>query len=105
LTFAPSPLLGNRFRWSGFAMGNNRFSVTYQREASTVRVSARSEGGRAFRLELTAPVDGIGEAAIVRVDGSEQKKAPTFRFLGRDSIRVPVEVPAGKVVNIVIAGK
>ncbi|HYK88861.1 MAG TPA: hypothetical protein VE398_08830 [Acidobacteriota bacterium] len=105
LTFAPSPLLGNRFRWSGFALGNNRFSVSYEREASTVRVSARSEGGRAFRLELTAPVEGIGEAAIVRVDGNEQKKGPTFRFLGRDSIRVPVEVPAGKAVNIVIEGR
>ncbi len=105
LSFAPSPLLGDRFRWSGFAMGNNRFSVSYEREASTVRIAAGSEDGKAFHLQLTAPVDGIGDAAFVSVDGKEQKRGPLFRYLGRDSIRVPVEVPAGRMVNIVIASK
>jgi hypothetical protein len=86
-------------------MGSSRFNVSYEREGSAVRIAAGSEGGRAFRLELTAPVDGIGEAAIVRVDGKEQKGGPVSRYLGRDSIRVTVEVPAGKVAYVVITGK
>ena len=40
LAFAPSPLLGDRFRWSDFPTGNDHFSVSYERESSAVKVTA-----------------------------------------------------------------
>lgn len=58
LKFAPSPLLGNGFRWSDFPMGIERFSVSYERQGSMVGVSVKKESGKAFRLDLTLPAEG-----------------------------------------------
>jgi hypothetical protein len=105
LKFAPSPLLGNRFRWSEFPMGIERFSVSYERQGSMVGVSVKKESGKAFRLDLTLPVDGLGDAPVVTVDGKQQKTTPKARYLGCDTIRVLAELPAGRTVNVAVSGK
>jgi hypothetical protein len=105
LRFTPSPLLGNRFQWSGFPLGNDRFSVSYERNGTTVRVSAVCESGKSMDLEALVPVENLGGALVLLVDGVRQNVPPKSRYLGRDTILVRTRVPAGKAVKIVAEGK
>jgi len=101
LKFAPSPLLGKRFAWSGFQMGKDRFSVSYAREGASVRASVTGEGGQNTRLDLILPVDGFGDGPQVTIDGKQQK-ASRIHYLGRDSIRVLTDLPGGRTVNVAV---
>jgi hypothetical protein len=105
LRFMPSPLLGNCFQWSGFPLGNDRFSVSYERKGTTVRVSAVCESGKSMDLEALVPVDDLGGSFVLMVDGIRQDAPPKSRYLGRDTILVRTRVPAGKAVKIVAEGK
>jgi hypothetical protein len=105
LKFAPSPLLGERFQWNDFTMGNDRFSVSYEREGAAVRVSATNRSGNACRLELIVPIGGIGESAVLTVDGKQRTKSSVFHYLERESVRVNADIPVGKTVNITVANK
>ena len=105
LRFAPSPLLGDRFRWSGFPMGKERFSVGYERSGPVIRASASGPGDKATRLEVTVPVEGMGASVAVTVNGEQPTKSARVRYLGRESVRVQAEIPAGKTVTVAISGK
>ena len=105
LRFAPSPLLGDQFRWSDFSMGNDRFSASYERNGSAIRAMASGPPGKAIRLEVTVPVEGLGGSIAVTVDGKQPTKSERVRYLGCESLRVWAEVPAGKTVTLVVSGR
>jgi hypothetical protein len=105
LTFAPSPLLGDRFRWSELPIGNQQFTVSYEREGTVVRVTASGRSSQATRLEATLPVDGLGETVAVTIDGKKPLESARIRHLGRESVRVLAEIPAGGSVTVVASGK
>ena len=105
LRFAPSPLLGKRFKWADFPMGEDHFSVSYEREGSTVLTSVTNESGKVIHLEAMLPVDGLGDSLVVSIAGIRQSTPATTRYLGRDSIRVLSDVAAGKTITIAVSGK
>jgi hypothetical protein len=105
LRFAPSPLLGDRFRWSEIPIGNQQFTVSYEREGTLVRVSASGRKSQTTRLEATLPVDGLGEAVTVTVDGKKPLESTRVRHLGRESVRVVTEIPPGETVTVVAQGR
>jgi hypothetical protein len=104
LRFAPSPLLGDRFRWSEFPMGNDLFTLSYERDGNVVRVSAAGRSSEATRFEATLPVEGLGEAVTVTVDGTKPLESTRLRHLGRESVRVVAEILSGRPITIVASG-
>ena len=86
-------------------MGKERFSVGYERSGPVIRASASGPGDKATRLEVTVPVGGMGAPVAVTVDGEEPTKCARVRYLGRESVRVQAEIPAGKTVTVAISGK
>ena len=105
LRFAPSTLLGERFRWSEFPMGKDVFSVGYERDGAVVRVSASGPRTHATRLETTVPVDGLGETVALTIEGKGPVDGTRVRHLGREAIRVVTDVPAGGSITIVASGR
>jgi len=104
LAFAPSPLLGKRFAWNGFQMGSGRFSVSYEREGSSVVAVVTEEGAQDCRLDLVLPVEGFGAGPAATIDGKPYE-ATRIRSLGRDSIRVVASLAAGKTVKVAVTDR
>jgi len=50
LEFRPSPALGEKFSWREFALGNYRFSLSYDRSAGQISVTATNHNSKPFRL-------------------------------------------------------
>ncbi len=105
LRFAPSPLVADRFRWSDLPIGNQQFTVSYEREGTVVRVSASGRSSRATRLEATLPVDGLGGTVAVTVDGRKPLESTRVLYLGRESVKVVAEIPPGGSVTVVASGQ
>lgn len=97
--FAPTPWFGD-FSWSDFPVGNDRFSVGYERKGDTVHVIMKNPNRYGIRLEAMIPVATDAKSTGITINGKTLPAAKPARYLGYGAVPVSANVGAGGTVEI-----
>jgi len=101
LRFAPFPPSSN-FSWTDFPMGNDRFTLNYERTADVVRTTFKNQSSHSVRIETLLPIDGLEGPFAVSLNGNLVKNVRTVSYLGGETVSISADVTASGVVHLEI---
>jgi hypothetical protein len=100
--FAPFMPSSDQFSWKDFPMGNDRFSLNYEKTAGAVRATLKNLNQHAVHLDAVLPVDGLGNSLSASINGHMVKLGETSKYLKQETVHLSATVPPGAAVDLTV---
>jgi len=100
--FAPFLPSSDQFSWEDFPMGNDRFSLSYEKTAGAVRATLKNLNQHQVHLDAVLPVDGLGNSLRGSVNGHLVESVALTRYLRREAVHVSAKVAPSAAVDLTV---
>jgi hypothetical protein len=106
ITWAGSPDAPlDKFSWTDFPLGPDRFSLSYERTSQRVRAKLKKATKRRLNTEALLPSENLSAPLTAFSKGILSQVPCSCKYFKRQTIRITSEAAPGEPVEVIVSGQ